>query len=195
ADLRAPTPSAAAELVTTDTGILSSRLADLQQYLQRAMFYYLSRRRSTLRHLTESRGFVGTGQTVIHLSSKCRELEARAAAGLKNNLRSVNWRLLELQRRLAATDFRASGLANQTRLITLSNALRRTLQRRLERESRSLAVESGKLNMLSPLAVLGRGYALVKDETGKLVIQAASLTEGQKLKLRLADGEVDCKVL
>jgi exodeoxyribonuclease VII large subunit len=195
ADLRAPTPSAAAELVTADAGTLSSRLADLQQYLQRAMFYYLSHHRNALRHLTESRGFVETGQTIIYLSSKCRELEACAATGLKNNLKLASWRLLELQRRLAATDFRASGLVNQTRLLTLSNALKRALQKRLEWESRRLAVESGKLNMLSPLAVLGRGYALVKDETGKLVTQAASLTEGQKLKLRLADGEADCKVL
>jgi exodeoxyribonuclease VII large subunit len=195
ADLRAPTPSVAAELVAADAGILSSRIADLQQHLHRAAFYYLFRRRTELRNLTESRGFVETGQAVIHLSTKCRELESRTAAGLQNCLRLASWRLQELQRRLITTDFRAAGFVNQARLITLSNALKQALQKRLEWESRRLAVESGKLNMLSPLAVLGRGYALVKDETGRLVTQAASLTERQNLKLRFADGEADCRVI
>ncbi len=195
ADLRAPTPSAAAELVAADCDLLSSRIAGLQQHLHRAMFYCLSRHRAELRNLIEGRGFIETGQAIIQFSTKCRELESRAVTGLKNNLRLTSWQLLELQRRLAATDFRASGLINQARLITLSNALKQALQKRLEWKSRRLAVESGKLNMLSPLAVLGRGYALVKDETGKLIIQSASLSEGQNLRIRFADGEADCRVL
>lgn len=195
ADLRAPTPSAAAELVAADAGALNSRVADLQQHLHRTMFYYLLRRHTDLRNLTASRGFVETGQAVLHLSTKCRAIESRAAAGLKHNLRLANWRLLDLQRRLAATDFRASVIGNQARLTALSESLKYLLQKRLVWESRRLAVESGKLNMLSPLAVLGRGYALVKDETGKLVTRAVFLTEGQSLKIRFADGETNCQVL
>jgi exodeoxyribonuclease VII large subunit len=54
-------------------------------------------------------------------------------------------------------------------------------------------VAASKLDMLSPLAVLGRGYALVKDEAGNLISRAATVKTGQKLALRFEDGEVDCR--
>ncbi len=194
ADLRAPTPSAAAELVAAETSAIIARVGALNENLQRAMVYYLLRRRHQLRNLTDSCGFTDTSRLVIDLAARRRELEERAASALKENFRRANWRLLDLQRRLSATDFRAPILVNQTKLNSLTQRLERALQRRIERESRKLAIAASKLDALSPLSVLGRGYALVKDESGKLVTRAAQLTTGQKVRIRFEDGEVACQV-
>jgi exodeoxyribonuclease VII large subunit len=195
ADLRAPTPSAAAELVAADTGRLFNQVAELQQQLARAFDYYLLCRRKRLRNLTESRAFQRTAQMVLSLSQRCRELEARSLTALNERLRLRQWYLSDLQRRLSSTDFRAPIRANQIQLDTLTQRLERSIQKRLERKGGQLAVTASKLDALSPLAVLGRGYALVKDQEGKLVTQATFTSRGQILKIRFEDGETNCQVI
>jgi exodeoxyribonuclease VII large subunit len=155
ADLRAPTPSAAAELVAADTGRLFNQVAELQQQLARAFDYYLLCRRKRLRNLTESRAFQRTAQMVLSLSQRCRELEARSLTALNERLRLRQWYLSDLQRRLSSTDFRAPIRANQIQLDTLTQRLERSIQKRLERKGGQLAVTASKLDALSPLAVLG----------------------------------------
>jgi exodeoxyribonuclease VII large subunit len=54
------------------------------------------------------------------------------------------------------------------------------------------AVASGKLHSLSPLAVLGRGYAIAFDAEGRIIKRAADVAAGERVRLRLADGEMDC---
>ncbi|MBI1759969.1 MAG: exodeoxyribonuclease VII large subunit, partial [Acidobacteria bacterium] len=195
ADLRAPTPSAAAELVAVEASALIARFEALQEHLRRATIYDLLRRRQQLRNLTESRGFTDAAQLVIDFAVRRRELEERAASALKENFRRAVWRLLDLQRRLSATDFRAPILLHQTKLVSLTQRLERALQRRVEREARKLAIAASKLDTLSPLSVLGRGYVLVKDDSGKLVTRAAQLSSSQNLKLRFEDGEAACQVV
>jgi exodeoxyribonuclease VII large subunit len=193
ADLRAPTPSAAAEIVAAESGELGSRIELLQNSLARAMSYYLLSRRSNLRELVESRGFAETANLVLSLSAKCRELERRAADALRTRLRNASAKLRDAQGRLGATDFQAMVEIKSGRLEALDGRLRRALQRNLERQKHRLAVTASKLDMLSPLAVLGRGYVMVKNEAGGLIPRAAMVEPGQRLRLRFEDGEVGCQ--
>ncbi|HEY7183397.1 MAG TPA: exodeoxyribonuclease VII large subunit [Blastocatellia bacterium] len=193
ADYRAPTPSAAAEIVAAESGDLAARIEYLQNSLARAMIHSLLIRKSQLRDLIESRGFAETSQTVLSLSAKCRELERRAAAALNARMRDSGSKYQDAKRRLEATDFRAMIALKSGRVGALDERLSRAVQARLEAKGAKLAVEAGKLQMLSPLAVLGRGYALVKDETGNLISRAAMIRTGQKLALRFEDGEVGCR--
>jgi exodeoxyribonuclease VII large subunit len=193
ADLRAPTPSAAAELVAAESGELISRIDELQNALVRGISYYLLMRRSELRDLVESRGFAETAGAVISLSARRRELERRATDALKGKLRSAGSRLSEVEHRLQATDFRNVIAIKKTRLEALNQRLNRATQRRLEHQRHDLALVASKLDMLSPLSVLGRGYVLVKDEAGNLVPRAAMVKRGQSLMLRFGDGEVGCR--
>jgi len=193
ADLRAPTPSAAAELVAAESGELISRIDDLQNALVRATSYYLLVRRSELRDLTGSRGFAETAGAVLSLSAKCRQLEKSATDALEENLRSAGSRLHDAKRRLEATDFRAVIAIKAARLEALDQRLDRASQRRLEHQRHRLAVVASKLDLLSPLSVLGRGYVLVKDEAGSLVPRAAMVKQGERLTLRFEDGEVGCR--
>jgi exodeoxyribonuclease VII large subunit len=192
ADYRAPTPSAAAEIVAAESSDLLARIEYLQASLARVMNHALLMRKLHLRDLIESRGFAETARTVLSLSAKCRELERRAADALRARMRVSGSKFQDLNRRLESTDFRALIAIKSGRLNALDQRLSRAAQRILEIQRRQLAVAAGKLDMLSPLAVLGRGYALVKDEAGNLISRAAMVSAGQKLALRFEDGEVGC---
>ncbi|MCG3162497.1 MAG: Exodeoxyribonuclease 7 large subunit [Acidobacteria bacterium] len=193
ADHRAPTPSAAAEIVATELNDLDLRIEQLQNSLTRVMNYYLLLRRSELRDLIESQGFVETAKVVSSLSAKCCELEKRAADAVEKHLRNSGTRLQNAKRRLEATDYRALLAIKSARLDALGQRINRAIQKRLEFQQHNLAVAASKLDMLSPLSVLGRGYVLVKDESGNLVSQAAAVKSGQRLTLRFEDGEVGCR--
>ena len=194
ADLRAPTPSAAAELVGQAAAELRIRVQEARTGLARAMNYYLLRRRTELRDLAESRAFAEMANEVLALSQRRRDLERRAAEALAANLRAAQMRLFKAERRLASTDYRASLSVVASRLAGLQARLERAMQRRLEGGRHRLALQAGGLELLSPLAVLGRGYALVKNGDGKLVARAANVKQGDRLTLRFEDGEVGCDV-
>jgi exodeoxyribonuclease VII large subunit len=193
ADYRAPTPSAAAEIVAAELSDLAARIEYLQNSLARAMNHSLLMRKSQLRDLIESRGFAETAKTVLSLAAKCRELERRAAEALRARVRNSGLKFQGAKRSLEATDFRALIAVKSGRLDALDQRLSRAAQQRLEARRHKLAVAASKLDMLSPLAVLGRGYALVKDEAGNLISRAAMVKTGQKLALRFEDGEVGCQ--
>lgn len=195
ADLRAPTPSAAAELVTREASQLSARVETLQTSLSRAIDYYLLRRRSQLRDLIESRGFANTVGSIVSTSARCRELESRAVEALRTGLNKNRQRLHEAQNRLAATDLRAPLAIKTANIEHLEQRLNAALQRSLENRRHRLTLTASKLDALSPLSVLGRGYVLVKDDAGKLVARAAGLSDGQNLTLRFEDGEIGCRVI
>ena len=193
ADYRAPTPSVAAEIVAAESGDLAARIEYLQNSLARAMNHSLLMRKSRLRDLIESRGFAEAAKTVLSLSAKCRELERRAAEALRARVRNSGSKFQDARRRLEATDFRAMIAVKSGRLDALDQRLSRAVQRRLEVKGAAMAVVASKLDMLSPLAVLGRGYALVKDDAGNLIPRAAMVKTGQRLALRFEDGEVGCR--
>jgi len=194
ADLRAPTPSAAAELVTREASEMAARIESLQASLQRAINYYLLRRRSELRDLVESRGFATTVNAIVSTAARCRELEARISESLRTGLHKTRQRLHEAQTRLAATDLRAPLAIKTAAVDHLEQRLNAALRRSMENRWHRLMLTAGKLDVLSPLSVLGRGYVLVKDDAGKLVARAAGLSEGQHLQLRFEDGEIGCRV-
>ena len=193
ADYRAPTPSAAAEVVAAELSDLAARIKYLQNSLARAVNHSLLMRKSQLRDLIESRGFAETAQTVLSFSAKRRELERRAAFALQSRVRDCGLKLQDARARIEATDFRALIAVKSGRLDALDHRLGRAARARLEAKGANLAVAASKLDMLSPLAVLGRGYAMVKDEAGDLISRAATVKTGQRLALRFEDGEVGCR--
>lgn len=194
ADHRAPTPSAAAEIITREAAELSARVEELRLSLRRGMGYYLLRRRTELRDLVESRGFTQTASSIVLLSNKCRELETRMANALREKLRRDRQRHRDIQHRLATTDLRAPIAVKSAFVDNLEQQTIRAIRQILEKQSHQLVVNASKLDVLSPLSVLGRGYAVVKDEAGRLVSTAASLKLGQELRIRFEDGEAGCQV-
>lgn len=194
ADVRAATPSAAAEIVSAGSADLLMRVDELQTALARVISYYLLRRKTEWRSLIQSRGFAETANRVVAGKRLSHDFVARAAEALKENLRQSRFRVHRAQLAIAQTDLRSLLANRRSRLTLLDQRSDRAIEHAIERRKNLLAVMSSQLQMLSPLAVLGRGYAIAKDEAGHLVTRAAAVAPGQDLTVIFEDGKVECEV-
>ena len=149
ADLRAATPSNAAELAVPDQRELRSALRRYGDRLSGAEGARLERARQTLRRLSESRA-----------------LRSPAA---------------QIQDRRVLLDYQGQRLSHG-------------LTAALGRDRARFAGLAAKLDALSPLKVLGRGYALVRSSGGEVISSAEQTEEGEQISVRLADGALDCRV-
>ncbi|NYS61553.1 exodeoxyribonuclease VII large subunit [Vreelandella salicampi] len=192
ADLRAPTPSAAAERLVPDQQTLKRQLEHHENRLQRAMQARLERDsqrldtlRAKLRHPGEQ--LKHQRQHLIHLSQR---LQRATNARLAQQRERVN----QLNGRLTSQDIARLHRAEQERVNQLHRRLGSAMQRQLENRQARLTSAARELNAISPLAVLGRGYAIAQDESGQVVRRAQDTQPGQKLKLRLGEGKLSVEV-
>jgi exodeoxyribonuclease VII large subunit len=194
ADARAATPSAAAAMVSPDLEELKERVASAGSRLERGMRRGLSERAASLARLRGRRGFTGLAATVQVLLARRRELEERACNALEACLRRSRIHLDNLQRRFATLDPAREVEAARIELSMLVSRLGHAHQMVVDQRSTRLAIAAGRLDAMSPLKVLARGYAIVKTETDELVKRASEVALDQRLKLRFNDGEVGCRV-
>ncbi len=192
ADLRAPTPSAAAELAVPVLSEQQEQLGWLLQRAQRAMQQTLQQaeqRLERLRHRLPS-----PERRLIDYRLRLDDLTQRLFDAPTMQLQQNRVRLQQLAQRLERQHpgrrferLRADFLGQRRNLDV---AMQQILQRHRERLGR-LAL---RLDALSPLAVLGRGYALVTDQEGHVVTQAMGLSVGDRLNIHPAQGEIQAEV-
>jgi exodeoxyribonuclease VII large subunit len=192
ADLRAPTPSAAAELLVRPRSDLEAQLSGLRLRLARAGQGILSERRRDLQVLVKGLG--DPRRRLIDRRLRLEDLLARAGQGLRSLLhrrhRQVWDQRLKLlarrpDRRLREVESRRRELFQRlTTAGTLAIVSRRA----------SLQEGLGRLRALSPLAVLGRGYALALYQEGRLLRQAGQARVGQLIRVRLAQGGLKARI-
>jgi len=193
ADQRAPTPSAAAELLSPDQLEVMRECKSLEYTLARDLRKRLHNHAERLRALR--RQLRHPGERLREQSQRLDDRELRLRRAMLLSLR-------HLEHRLAVASTRLRGQAPLSRLTALRQSLENLGQRSLKATRRGmqtrvqeLAAVSGRLHSLSPLATLERGYAIVSDATGKLVVSAAAVKPGEELETRLADGRIRSKVL
>ncbi len=194
ADLRAPTPSAAAELVIESKHKLAEHLAHLHRRLDRAMRYHLLMARNHLTELAQHGAFARMQDLFGRRSQRLDELAFRLAASFRESLRDFRRRLDFASTRVRHFDFRRSLAVTRANLNAGNEALLRTMQARLARERARLEQLSGKLDALSPVKILERGYALVFDSNGELVKDAAQLAPGDQISARVSRGTLTAEV-
>ncbi|MCP1328446.1 exodeoxyribonuclease VII large subunit, partial [Halomonas sp. 707D4] len=192
ADLRAPTPSAAAERLVPDGQALAQALARHEARLARAMQARLERDsqrldglRARLRHPGER-----LAQQRHHVDALAQRLHRAARLALAQQQQRVT----QLARRMESQDMARLHQGEQTRLTQLSRRLEGAMTRGLHDHRARLNSAARELNAVSPLAVLGRGYAIAQDEAGQVVRRAKDVTPGQALSLRLGEGRLSVEV-
>jgi exodeoxyribonuclease VII large subunit len=216
ADLRAATPSNAAELTVPEHRVLEEQLRDRLRRLSRGLENRLDRERLRLSRVTSKlrhpRSLLG------HAHDRLDLLEGRVVRAMQQHLLRSEHQLEALKRRLAPRDPRARLAAQRnaferarTRLLLLPPSLfaqvRRQLERRTDRLHQGIATRlvrdrhafaglMGRLHALSPLSVLSRGYAIAFSErTGLALRSAAEASPGERLRLRLHSGELSAEVV
>ncbi len=193
ADLRAPTPSAAAELVCASREELLQRLDGLQHGLRQAMQGLVAMQRRRVEGL--HRALHDPTLLLGHLGQRVDDLAERLDNGLRNLLARRREQLARLERQLAAQhpSIRISTLRHQ--LLLLSERAERRVTAFVDRLAREQGEATVRLDTLSPLQTLARGYSVVESvEDGAVLRDAAQLSVGQRLRLRLAKGGALCRV-
>ena len=194
ADLRAPTPSGAAELVVREKLAVMEMLVDLHDRLRLAMASQMARRRERVASLLRRRVLTEPARALREWTRRLDEAQAGLATAARAHQRMLRHRVelatnaLSSQHPLARISHGAAVLAQ------LRGRLAASATHRAKHSRHRLAAAVGRLQSLSPLAVLGRGYSLTRLPSGAVVRTAASLRAGDAIEVLLAEGAVDARV-
>jgi exodeoxyribonuclease VII large subunit len=196
ADVRAPTPSAAAERVVARRDEFVAQIDHQAGRLRSALDRQLLQRRSRVHGLESSRGLARVQAMVALRARHVGEVGQQMRRALGDRVRTESRRLTMLERSLERHDPRRRLGATRTRLVSAEGRLRASADRGRAKAAGRLGALAGRLDTLSPLAVLGRGYAVCWDETRTHVVRAATeVTPGDTVRVTLGEGELRCEVL
>ncbi len=194
ADLRAPTPSAAAEMVSGAREDLRISVNSLKGRLYQAIRSGIERRRLQLERLAHNKAFTVAPNKIRDLQQRFDENTLRMIQAMQRFTASVRHRERMLAMRLGTLDLRRLINHRKDILARSHQALINGIRTRLQRERARFEVAVGKIDALSPLSILQRGFALCRDAKGAIVKKASDVACGDKVHVTLAVGELDCKV-
>jgi exodeoxyribonuclease VII large subunit len=194
ADLRAPTPSAAAEIVTAAQHRIEERVSALDSRVHRAMRFRLLQAQQRLSRLSADAVLMrirdGIGRREQHLDRLGRRLEVAVA----RRLRFEGQRVEGLSVRLARQHFALRLAGSRHRLQSAEQRLQQFAERGFAAQRGRVARASGRLEALSPVAVLQRGYALAYSADGKLLRSTDEVAVDDAVKVRLGVGSLTAVV-
>ena len=195
ADLRAPTPSAAAEFAAPDQREWLSRFQSLELKLWQQLKRTQNQKSQTLNWLSKRLEQQHPGQKLARNAQHLDELELRLARAIRNRLHHarimLSSRSASLRQQTPTTKIEALSVQQQH----LQRRLTSALAHNLERLNRQLLQASQTLHAVSPLATLNRGYALVTEpESGKIIRSTKQLREGDIIQTRLAHGHFTSQI-
>jgi exodeoxyribonuclease VII large subunit len=194
ADLRAPTPSAAAELVIRSRQEIEAQADDLYRRLERAMRYRLLMARQDLTGRTQHGAFARMMDGIHRRQQRLDEQRYRLEKAERQLLERWHRRCEGVTAAIRQCDARRRLAGVRQRLEALVANLAAVTHRRLMESRGVLDRRTASLDALSPVAILNRGYALVFDAQGQLVKDAARLEAGDEVSARLARGTIRARV-
>lgn len=193
ADLRAPTPSAAAEMVCASSEELSRQVSDLQHRLRQSIRGYLHLATRNLQGL--NRALHDPSLLLGHMGQRLDDLSQRLDLGIRHHVRQCRDYAGRLEQQLAGHHPELTIKRLRQELILVSERVEQRITASLERQGRSLGEATARLDTLSPLRTLSRGYAVAERlADGSVVRNAGSLIAGELLRLRLHQGTALCRV-
>ncbi|TXH67821.1 MAG: exodeoxyribonuclease VII large subunit [Thiothrix sp.] len=195
ADVRAPTPSAAAELVSPDSASLLARVNALHLHLQRAIQQTVSAHTQHLKQLEQRLQRQHPLQDLQQKAQRLDELELRLQRALERKLERLQLRLQILEQRLHWQNPAPQIQQWQLQLRHSYQQLLRAMEQTLDKHQQALGLQAARLQAYSPLATLERGYALVLNSEGQVIKSVHKVKNQARVTIRLQDGDLNCQVL
>jgi len=194
ADVRAATPSQAAELVVREKQAVAESVGELRRRLVRAMSRRLAAQRDRLETIRERRVLTDPRRPLRELSRRVDEATERLRRALRATIQRVAHRVELATRDLRERSPVARTRQDRRRLDDLAGRLDRALARGLDRRRHRLVGVAGRLDSLSPLAVLGRGYSLTLTASGAIVRSVRQVAVGDEVGVMLHEGRLAARV-
>jgi exodeoxyribonuclease VII large subunit len=195
ADLRCATPSAAAETVVARRDEFVERIDRHLERVRAALDRRLLGARSRVHALESRRGLAAVRASVAMRGRHVIELGQAVRRAMSERVAHDSRRIAVLGRSLARHDPRERLARTRGRLATLDAQLLAGIQRRQQRTTAHFSASVGRLHSLSPLAVLGRGYAVCWDGArARIIRRAVDVSAGDAVRVTLGEGEIVCDV-
>ena len=195
ADVRAATPSAAAELVSPNTQELHGKVIELINRLNNAFKHDMADKRALATQLQHRLNLCHPRNQLNQKTQRLDELTIALQQGMRNRLYQQERMLNNLTPRLMrqSPDKKLSQASHQ--LMQIQTRLEQAMQHKLQHAQNSLALQASRLDSVSPLNVLARGYSITKTQQGKVIKSVDHIKTGDVLITELADGAIKSTVL
>ena len=192
ADLRASTPSAAAEIVSMARDEVVVQLAGAMQSMFTAMRYRLLEARNQLKEVASSRALNAVPERIRTFRQRFDDAVHEMESALKQRISTERVAQQNLKLRIPDANIRHKLARQRGTLNVLTTRLSAMGSATLDRNREQFSIAVGKLQSLSPLAVLARGYAIAFDKEGKIIKRAEDIQSGEKVRVRVEEGELLC---
>jgi len=194
ADVRAATPTAAAQLIARPWEELETRLSDTAGKLLEAVEQVLFEKQQAVDELARHRAFELMAAHLAELGHRVERMAGAAEGAARARLRDAVAALTVLDRSLNTLNPVARILRRKVALQALAARLEKPTLALLSRQNVRLGQAGARLDALSPLASLGRGYSICLKPDGSIVSRIAQVGAGDDVRLRVSDGAIDCRV-
>jgi exodeoxyribonuclease VII large subunit len=194
ADHRAPTPSAAAEIVAAHEDQVCASLDHLGRQLERVMRYKIVNARSRVQHRALSQAFDDVKLRLRDAKIDTNTATHQLQVVITRTLRDAQAKAIAVSQQMSGARLQACVASARNRFETAVDDCQSAIESRVSDGRERLALATASLDALSPLAVLHRGYAIARDVNGKLLRDAAVVEKGDRIEVLLAKGSLSATV-
>lgn len=194
ADVRAATPSQAAEIVAGATDELCHRVEALHQRAHHQICRVLEQKRAALERLSRNRAFIDAENKFRQIQQRLDEIDLRLRSAGMRYAAGCRQVLQVLQDRLLRIDLVGWVALRGQHLERLTAQSQAAVEQVLARRRQQFTLRTTALDAISPLRVLDRGYAIVRDAQSRIVKSARQVQPDDWVQVKLAQGKIDCQV-
>jgi exodeoxyribonuclease VII large subunit len=194
ADVRAPTPSAAAEMVAAQEDLICSTLDQARRQLVRLVNFSIMDARTRVQEHAMSQVFSEVQSSLRNARLATNSATHQLQMLLNTTLHRARMRTDSLAGKLSLPTLATRLKSADTRLQSATSAHQAAIEGKLDQAKQRLGLAAASLDALSPLAVLHRGYAIASDGHGRLLLDSQSVSEGDPVQVRLSKGKLRTRV-